>query len=320
MCGRSAACGRHPDGLRRPYASVHAGPTVNHETVVLPAGLFVVATPIGSARDITLRALDVLSSVDILVAEDTRSLKKLLHLHGVPIGSRPVWSYHDHSTDRVCDRIVAAVRDGRSVAYASEAGTPLVSDPGYELVRAVVADGGRVTTAPGPSACLAALTVAGLPTDRFVFLGFLPTKAGARARALRPFSELPATLVIYEAPKRIHATLVGLCDHLSTERQAVLVREITKRFEEVLRAPLGDLCEDLATRTMKGECVILVAPPTRATIDPRDVERALTDALARGSLRDAATEIAEVFGLSRKEVYALALARKNSGLDTGNET
>lgn len=292
---------------------------MNHKTVVLPAGLHLVATPIGAARDITLRALDILAAADILVAEDTRSLKKLLMLHGVPLGQRPVWSYHDHSSVKVCDRIVEAVRDGRSVAYASEAGTPLVSDPGYELVGALVEDGGTVTTAPGPSAILAALTVSALPTDRFAFLGFLPAKAGARAQALTAFAQVPATLVIYEAPKRVHETLDDLCAYLDPERDAVLVREITKRFEEVVRAPLAELRDMIATRDMKGECVLLVGPPLRQSVDPQDVDRALTEALTRGSLRDAAAEIAEVFGLPRKDVYAMALARKDVGTGTGND-
>ncbi|MGS4945009.1 16S rRNA (cytidine(1402)-2'-O)-methyltransferase [Meridianimarinicoccus sp. RP-17] len=286
---------------------------MNHQAVALPAGLHVVATPIGAARDITLRALDILASADILVAEDTRSLKKLLTLHGVPLGQRPVWSYHDHTGDKVRDRIVAEVHAGRSVAYASEAGTPLVSDPGFELVRALAETGGRISTAPGPSAVLAALTLAGLPTDRFAFLGFLPPKRGPRTRVLNAFASLPATLVMYEAPKRVQDTLGELCDALGEDRQAVLCREMTKRFEEVIRAPLAALRDQLAGRDLKGECVIAVGPPTTQAADPRDVDLALTDALSRGSLRDAASEIAEVFGIPRKDVYAMALARGSAG-------
>lgn len=281
---------------------------MNHQTVALPAGLHIVATPIGSARDITLRALDILASADILVAEDTRSLKKLLTLHGVPVAQRPIWSHHDHSSDKVRDRIVAEVRAGRSVAYASEAGTPLVSDPGFDLVRAVAGEGGLVNTAPGPSAVLAALTLAGLPTDRFAFLGFLPPKSGARKRLLASFAQLPATLVLYEAPRRVQQTLAELCDSLGSERQAALCREMTKRFEEIIRAPLADLCDTVAERDLKGECVIAVGPPTAQTADPRDIDHALIEALSRSSLRDAATEIAELFGVPRKEVYARALA------------
>ena len=282
---------------------------MNYQTVELPAGLHIVATPIGAARDITLRALDILASVDVLVAEDTRSLKKLLSLHGVPLHQRPLWSYHDHSGPKVCDRIVAAVQDGRSVAYASEAGTPLVSDPGYQLVKAVAESGALVSTAPGPSAVLAALTLSGLPTDRFAFLGFLPTKAGARAKTLTAFARIPATLVFYEAPKRVQETLDDLCEHLGKDRAAVLCREMTKRFEEIIRAPLHELRQEIGTRDIKGECVIAVGPPGLREVDPHQVEMALAEALRRGTLRDAASEIAEVFGIPRKDVYAMALAR-----------
>jgi len=290
---------------------------VNHQSVALPAGLHIVATPIGTARDITLRALDILASADILVAEDTRSLKKLLTLHNVPIDQRPVWSYHDHSSEKVRDRILAEIRAGRSVAYASEAGTPLVSDPGFDLVRATVQDGGSVSTAPGPSAVLAALTLAGLPTDRFAFLGFLPSKAGPRRKTLSSFAQLPATLVMYESPRRVQDTLAELCDSLGPDRDAALCREMTKHFEEILRAPLAALRDSLAGRDIKGECVIAIGPPTAQSVDPDAVDRALADALSRGSLRDAASEIADVFGISRKDVYARALshapARQRSG-------
>lgn len=282
---------------------------MNHRTVVLPAGLHVVATPIGAARDVTLRALDILASADLLVAEDTRSLKKLLTLHGVPLRGRPVWAFHDHSSAKVCDRIAAEIDAGRSVAYASEAGTPLVSDPGYELVRAVSARGGVVSTAPGPSAVLAALTVAGLPTDRFVFLGFLPTKAGARAKVLKEFARTPATLVFYEAPRRVQETLVDLRAALGEGREAVLCRELTKHFEEIVRAPLVDLAGMLGSKDIRGECVIVVGPPVAREVDAGAVTQALDSALARGSLRDAASEVAEMFDLPRKDVYAQALAR-----------
>lgn len=292
---------------------------MNYQTVELPAGLHIVATPIGAARDITLRALDIFASVDVLVAEDTRSLKKLLMLHGVPLRQRPLWSYHDHSSPAVCDRILAAVQDGRSVAYASEAGTPLVSDPGYQLVKAVAGSGALVSTAPGPSAVLAALTLSGLPTDRFAFLGFLPAKAGARAKILKPFAQIPATLVFYEAPKRVQETLGDLCEHLGKDRAAVVCREMTKRFEEVIRAPLHDLWQDIAARDIKGECVIVVGPPPERDSDPRDVELALAEALGRGTLRDAATEIADVFGIARRDVYAMALAQSKPGKLEGEE-
>lgn len=291
---------------------------MNYQTVELPAGLHIVATPIGAARDITLRALDILASADVLVAEDTRSLKKLLMLHGVALRQRPVWSYHDHSGPKACDRIAAAVKDGRSVAYASEAGTPLVSDPGFELVRAVVETGGLVVSAPGPSAVLAALTLSGLPSDRFAFLGFLPTKTGARTRILKDFADIPATLLMYEAPKRVHETLAALCEHLGADRQAVLCREMTKRYEEVIRAPLEQLRQNIEGRDLKGECVIAVGPPGPRVVDPESVRTALSEALGRASLRDAASEVARNLGLPRKDVYAMALAHEGSKRTEGD--
>jgi len=281
---------------------------VIYRTVELVPGLHLVSTPIGSARDITLRALDVLASADVLVAEDTRSLRHLLQLHGVPVGGRPLWSYHDHSGPAARARVVEAVGAGRSVAYAAEAGTPMVSDPGFALARAVRAAGGDVTAAPGPAAAIAALTLAGLPTDRFAFLGFLPPRRAARRRALAPFATLPATLVLYEAPGRVGGLLGDLSDTLGATREAALCRELTKRFEEVIRAPLGELAAEVAGAPPRGECVVLVGPPVEAAAPEAETLRAaLRTALAEGSVRDAASTVAARFGLPRREVYALAL-------------
>ncbi|MEM1234462.1 MAG: 16S rRNA (cytidine(1402)-2'-O)-methyltransferase, partial [Pseudomonadota bacterium] len=209
----------------------------------LAAGLYLVSTPIGAARDVTLRALDVLASADVLVAEDTRTLRKLMDLHGVQLGGRRVHSYHDHSTSGAQDRVVEAVRAGQSVAYASEAGTPLIADPGYELVTAVRAAGGSVTAVPGASALLAAVTVAGLPTDAVHFIGFLPGSQTARRTALSEVAGVAATLVLYESPKRVVACLRDAADVLGP-RRAVLARELTKRFEEVREGTLASLVEE----------------------------------------------------------------------------
>lgn len=282
---------------------------MNHQIVPLQPGLYLVSTPIGTARDITLRALDTLASADILVAEDTRSLKKLLAIHGVPLGNRPVWSYHDHSGAGSRDSIAAEILAGRSVAYASEAGTPMVSDPGFDLARAVTGQGGLVTSAPGPSAAIAALTLAGQPTDRFVFLGFLSPKSAARQKAIAEFATTPATLVFYESPRRVQGLLADLVTCLGPDREAALCRELTKRFEEVLRAPLGELAEQLADRTLKGECVVVVGPPVATVVSEDGLAHALDAALETLSVKDAAASVAQKFGVPRKQVYQMALAR-----------
>jgi 16S rRNA (cytidine1402-2'-O)-methyltransferase len=281
---------------------------VNYQIGPLAPGLYIVSTPIGTARDITLRALDTLASADVLVAEDTRSLKHLLAIHGIGLGTRPVWSYHDHSGTAVEDRILGEIAAGRSVAYASEAGTPMISDPGFALVRAAVRAGQAVTAVPGVSAAVTALTLAGLPTDRFLFLGFLPSKSAARRAAIAEVARIPATLVIYESPKRVQALLEDLAQACGMEREAALCRELTKRFEEVLRRPLGALVAALSGRALKGECVVVVAPPDPDAAPAQDdLRMALMAALRTATVRDAATEVALRFGVPRKGVYQLAL-------------
>ena len=284
---------------------------LNFSVVELSPGLYFVATPIGAARDITLRALDLLASADILVAEDTRSLRRLMQIHGMPLGGRHVFAYHAHSRPKDRDAIVAHVLAGRSVVYAPEAGTAMVSAPGFMLGRAVVAAGGNVTAAPGPSALLAALTVSGLPSDRFLFSGFPPPKAGARAALFAELAVVPATIVFYASPKRVRQLLGELCETWDAERPAVLCRELTKRFEETMRGTLLSLRDRLGDTDPRGECVLLGGPPsTDRGADPETVGRALDDALARLSVRDAATEVAEMFGLPRRSVYQDALARQ----------
>ena len=232
---------------------------MNFQTKPLTAGLYFVATPIGSARDITLRALDVLASADLLAAEDTRTARKLMEIHGVPLNGRQIVAYHDHSGDAPTKRLVSAVHAGKSVAYVSEAGTPLIADPGYELGVAMAAAGLPVTAAPGASAVLAALTVSGLATDRFAFIGFLPNTDAKRKAEIAELRNLPMTLVFYESPKRVSDLLGNLCDVLGENRAAVVCRELTKKFEEVSRGSLGDVNKAYADRTVKGEVVVLVA-------------------------------------------------------------
>ena len=273
----------------------------------VPKGLHFVATPIGAARDITLRALDILAGADVLAAEDTRTLRHLMEIHGVLLGDRPLVAYHDHNGEAVRPRLLRALEEGRSVAYASEAGTPLVADPGYQLARAAIAAGHPVLAAPGPSAVLAALTVSGLPTDRFLFAGFPPAGAGDRARFLAEIAPVPATLVLYESPKRISRLLGELAQALGGERQAAVCRELTKRFEEVSRGSLADLAAQFEDRDVKGEIVVVIDRGTAAIATKSDIEAALRQALRGASVRDAAAEVAEAFGLPRKEVYRMAL-------------
>ncbi len=272
----------------------------------LPAGLYLVATPIGNARDITLRALDILASADVIAAEDTRTARKLMGLHGVALGKRPLIAYHDHSGQAGRSGILKLIGQGRSVAYVSEAGTPLVADPGFALAREAGVAGYLVTTAPGASAALAALSLSGLPSDRFLFAGFAPTTKGARLNWLRDLVMLPATLIIYESPKRIHGLLSTLCEITGEARKAALCREMTKKFEEVTRGSLGELCDVLADRRLKGEIVLVLERGHEGTGD-ETMGAALRIALKTMSLKDAAATVAEAYGLPRRKVYQAAL-------------
>ncbi len=231
---------------------------MNHLRQILAPGLYLVATPLGAARDITLRALDILASADIIAAEDTRSLRKLLEIHGIALEGRPVIAYHDHNGAQARPRLMSALEQGKSVAYASEAGTPMVADPGFDLARAAIAGGHALTSAPGPSAVITALTVSGLPTDRFLFAGFLPNTSSARKTALRALAQVPATLVFYESPRRAAAMLRDAAEVLGETRNAALCRELTKKFEETLRGTLADLAAELKRTPRKGEMVVLI--------------------------------------------------------------
>ena len=273
----------------------------------IPPGLHFVSTPIGAARDITLRALDILASADVLAAEDTRTLRHLMEIHGIAVGGRPLIAYHDHNGEAVRPRLIAALKDGKSVAYASEAGTPLVADPGFQLSRAAIAEGLTVLAAPGPSAVLCALTVSGLPSDRFLFAGFLPNKSAARRSVLRELAGVPGTLVFYESPRRIAACLRDMMDMLGEKRSAAVCRELTKKYEEVSRGCLKDLADTFAQRDVKGEIVVLVDRAEPVEAKPETVEEALKQAMLTHSLKDAAALVADELGLPKRDVYQLAL-------------
>lgn len=276
------------------------------KTTSLAPGLYFVATPIGSARDITLRALDILASADVLVAEDTRTLRRLMEIHGVSLGGRRVLAYHDHNGAAMRPKLLSILAEGRSVAYASEAGTPLVADPGFHLSRTAMDAGVAVTSAPGPSAVIAALTIAGLPTDRFMFAGFSPTGKSARQSWLREIGDVPATLVIYESPKRIFKLLEDIAEICGPDREMAICRELTKKFEEVLRGSAQDLLTSLKDRTLKGEIVVILDRDRRAP-NAETMEDALRDALKEMSLKDAATAVSQALGLPRRQVYQAAL-------------
>lgn len=274
---------------------------------VIPPGLHMVAVPIGAARDISLRALDVLAGADVLAAEDTRTLRRLLEIHGIALNGRPLVAYHDHNEGQALPRLLGALRLGKSVAYAPEAGTPLVSDPGFGLVRAVVAEGLPVVAVPGASAMLCALAVSGLPSDRFLFAGFPPAAAGERARFLAELAGVRATLIFYESPRRVGRLLAEMAVSLGAERQAAVCRELTKRFEEVSRGTLGALAGSFAGTDPKGEIVLVVDRAAEAPPDADSVENALRTALQTMTLKDAAAHVAEKMGAAKRDIYQMAL-------------
>lgn len=272
----------------------------------LAPGLYIVATPIGNLGDLSPRAADVLARADLLAVEDSRVTAGLLRHIGV---KRPMTPYHDHNADAVRPGLVARLATA-AVALVSDAGTPLISDPGYKLVRDARAAGHAVVTIPGPCAAVAALTLAGLPTDRFLFLGFLPPKAQARAAAIAEVAGVRATLVLYESGPRLAACLAALAGGLG-DRDAAVTREITKRFEEAVTGTLITLAARYADAPPKGEIAIVVAPPGEAAPAAADeVEAALAEALTRLPAAKAAGEVARRFGADRKALYARALALK----------
>ncbi|OYY88867.1 MAG: 16S rRNA (cytidine(1402)-2'-O)-methyltransferase [Sphingomonas sp. 28-66-16] len=275
-------------------------------TASLEPGLYIVATPIGNLGDLSPRAADVLSRAAVIAVEDSRVTGKLLNHIGV---KRAMTPYHDHNAEQVRPGLVSRMAT-EAVALVSDAGTPLISDPGYKLVRDARAAGHRVVTIPGPCAAVAALTLAGLPTDRFLYLGFLPPKAQARAEAIAEIAGVRATLVIYESGPRLGALLAALADGLG-DREAAVTREITKHFEEAVTGSLATLAARYADAPPKGEIVVVVAPPgPPEAATAADADAALAEALTRLSVSQAAGEVAKALGLDRKALYARALELK----------
>ncbi len=272
----------------------------------LSPGLYIVATPIGNLGDLSPRAAHVLTHADLIAVEDSRVTARLLHHIGV---KRPMQPYHDHNAESVRPGLIARM-GSEAIALVSDAGTPLISDPGYKLVRDARAAGHAVVTIPGPCAAVAALTLAGLPTDRFLFMGFLPPKAGARAAAIAEVAGVRATLVFYESGPRLAGALAALAEGLG-DREAAVAREITKHFEEAVTGTLSTLAARYEAAPPKGEIVIVVAPPGEAApASAADADAALADALTRLPASKAAGEVARALGLDRKALYARALEMK----------
>ena len=274
----------------------------------LPPGLYVVATPIGHLGDVSLRALATLAAADLIACEDTRVTRVLLDRYAI---RAPLAAYHEHNAERQRPRLLAALAEGKSVALVSDAGTPLVSDPGYRLVAEATAAGHRVVPVPGASALLAALVVAGLPTDTFLFAGFLPPKTAARQKRLQALKAVPATLLFYESPHRLAETLADMAAVLG-DRKAAVARELTKTFEEVRRGTLAALATAYAaSEAPKGEIVVVVGPPGETAPEAADVDLLLLGLIPAKGVKGAADEAAALTGLSRRDLYRRALDLKD---------
>jgi 16S rRNA (cytidine1402-2'-O)-methyltransferase len=274
----------------------------------LAPGLYLVATPIGNLGDITLRALSVLARADIIYCEDTRHSAKLLQHYAIATRTRP---FHDHNEEREGERVIAELKSDKRVAIISDAGTPLLSDPGFKLVRAAAAEGIPIIAVPGASALLSALTTSGLPTDAFFFVGFLPPKQAARRARLAELSSVPGSLVFYEAPHRVAETISDMAQLLG-ERQAAIARELTKLHEDVVRGSLAELAEATPVDGVKGEVVIVVGPEQAQAVSDEALTARLNGALEVMSLKDAAKALADEFGVPKARVYGLGIKAKEA--------
>lgn len=267
-------------------------------------GLYLVATPIGNLGDITLRALETLAGVDIIACEDTRITRRLLERFSINV---PLKQYHEHNAEQARPKILEALAKGSSIALVSDAGTPLISDPGFKLVREVSAAGFPVIAVPGPSSVLTALSVAALPTDRFLFEGFLPSKQNARRTRITELARIDATLVMFESGARVQDSLQDLASIMGA-RDAAICRELTKLHEEVRRAPLNELAAISDTLETRGEFVLMIAPPAAdAGMDDAALDNLLRTAMANGSVKDAVAQAVDASGRAKRDVYARAL-------------
>lgn len=280
-----------------------SGEMRRHLSADLAPGLYVVATPIGNLGDITLRAIAVLARADAILCEDTRHSRTLLAHYAISAPTRP---YHEHNAAKERPRVLADLAAGGRIALISDAGTPLISDPGWKLVREALDAGHHVEALPGASATLTALAVAGLPTDAFLFAGFLPPRSAGRRARIAELASVPATLVFFEAPSRVADAVADLAAVLGP-RPAALARELTKLHEEVRRAPLDELAAALQGQTVKGEAVILVGPPVEVEVSDEAIAARLAEALATMSLRDAAKAVSEALGIPKSRAYDLGL-------------
>lgn len=308
---------RENSGPESPVASGFTVLGLRAEGKRLDPGLHIVATPIGNLADITLRALSTLAAADAVLAEDTRVTRVLLAHYGI---TTPLVAYHEHNAAAMRPQLLARLTDGARLALVSDAGTPLVSDPGYKLVADAVAQGIHVTAVPGASAVLTALVVAGLPSDRFFFEGFLPQKEGARRERIGELARIPGTLVFFESPRRLAAMLADLALVLG-DRPAVVARELTKYYETIRRGSLAALAGEYASEAApKGEIVVLVGPPgaQSQTLDAGDIDAQLRAALQTLSVRDAAAQVSARTGLKRRELYARAISLASPGKHENN--
>jgi 16S rRNA (cytidine1402-2'-O)-methyltransferase len=307
----------HPSGAdlklpsgegKSPAAKGNSPAAKGNPPAALAPGLYILATPIGNAGDITLRALAALQGADLVLAEDTRVTAKLFAIHGL---KGRLSSYNDHNAAEVRPRILEKLRAGAAIVLVSDAGTPLVSDPGFKLVRQAIAAGIAVTALPGPSAALAALALAGLPTDRFLFAGFLPSRAGERARALEELKSVRATLILFESPQRLGESLAAMHQVLGN-RPAAVTRELTKLHEDVRRGPLEELAAHYEKQgPPRGEVTLVIGPPEAVAPDTSAIDAALKVALPFMPVKAAADMIAALTGAARKAVYHRALELKD---------
>lgn len=280
---------------------------ISSNPLALAVGLYIVATPLGNARDITLRALDVLRAADLIYCEDTRVTSKLMKIYGLKATLR---ACHEHNESHVAEEAIARLSEGHAVVLVSDAGTPLISDPGFRMVKSVREAGYNVFPIPGASAPIAALSASGLPSDRFTFMGFLPSKVIARKKILASLAPDMGTLILFESPRRLTALLSNLNDQFG-DCPTVVAREMTKKFEEICHGTPLELAEYFSQKDVKGECVVLISLARAVEASQEDIELALKQALEKMSLRDAAQFIAESYQLPRKQVYALAIKLQN---------